>query len=227
MELDIQDLRWAIRRLPSNLSKIMEDPEWSGKIFVGGGYLRSIVSNESVNDVDVFVGTKVEAELLAYKLTPNRNDVIVTDNAYTVKGKLPIQIIHRWLFDKPEDVSNSFDFTVCCAVIWYNTTTRWGSYCDDRFYIDLAAKRLVYRSPIRDEEVGGSMLRVLKYYQKGYRIPMDSLGKVIARLVSKVNFHAIDPGDNEWLAKVVTGLLIEVDPAIDPLHNAHLPAQEE
>ena len=71
------------------------------------------------------------------------------------------------------------------------------------------------------------MLRVLKYYQKGYRIPMDSLGKVIARLVSKVNFHAIDPGDNEWLAKVVTGLLIEVDPAIDPLHNAHLPAQEE
>ena len=43
--------------------------------------------------------------------------------------------------------------------------------CNIRFYPDLAARRLVYTSPLRNEDAGGSILRVLKFYQRGYRIP--------------------------------------------------------
>lgn len=222
MKLDNQDLNWAITRMPVNLKNVMKEPEWHGNIFVGGGYLRSIVAGEKVNDVDVFVKTKKDAELLAYKLCNDKRDVYETENAFTIKGKMVIQIIHRWLFNTPEEVSNSFDYTVCCAVIFYNG--KFDSFCDDRFYVDIASKRLVYRCPIRNEDAGGSMLRVLKYYQKGYRIPLDSLGNVIARLVKSIDINRVNMSDEKAIGKIITGLLHEVDPDIDPEHLSHLPS---
>lgn len=242
MELDIQDLKWALTRLPSNIKTVMKEKEWHNNIFVGGGYLRAIVAGEKINDVDLFVKSEKDAELLAYKLCSDKRDIHKTDNAYTVKGKLAIQIIHRWVFETPYDVSNSFDFTICCAVIFYESflpakmnsrseepklVERWNSFCDDRFYIDLASKRLVYRCPVRNEDAGGSMLRVLKYYQKGYRIPLNSLGSVIARLVKAIDKTAININDEAEVGKIITGLLREVDPEIDPLHLSHLPSMDD
>jgi hypothetical protein len=215
----------------------MLESKWQGRIFVGGGYLRSIVAGEKINDVDVFVSSKETAELLAYKLAREKSDVYVTDNAFTVKGKLPIQIIHRWLFDDAEGVVNSFDFTVCAAAFYYAPSGNswkegWSSYINARFYQDLAAKRLVYQMPERNEDAGGSMLRVLKYYQKGYRIPLDSLGKVMARMVKEIRFDEFPMGQTNaeyesYIAKLLTAMLVEVDPAIDPEHIAHLPNSED
>lgn len=225
-QLDRQDLIWALRRVPKELKELMEEPEWQGKIFVGGGFLRSTVAGEPINDVDVFVGSKEVAELIALKLCKDKKDVYRTDNAFTVKGKLPIQIIHRWLFDSCESVADSFDFTVCCAAFSYGSSG-WTSWCDDKFYTDLAAKRLVYRSPVRNEDAGGSMLRVLKYYQKGYRIPLNSLGAVIARLVKDIDTDKCPLDNEQAVAHLITSLLVEVDPAIDPGHLAHLPSTED
>jgi hypothetical protein len=221
MELDIYDLNSAIKRLPNNLVSLMKSEEWVGSIFIGGGYLRSVVAMEPINDIDVFVKSSKDAELLAYKLCSKKEDVIVTENAYTVKGKLDIQIIHRWVFENIEDVGNSFDFTVCNAVFSYNNG-KWVSFCDDRFYVDISAKRIIYRNPVRNEDAGGSMLRVLKYYQKGYRVPLDSLGAIIARLIKDINVEICPLSDEEKTSKVITGLLREVDPNTDPLHYGHV-----
>jgi len=215
MKLDQYDLQQALRRLPVELKKLMESDEWENQIFVGGGYLRAVVAGETVNDIDVFVNSKKEAELLAMKLG-KPGDVATTDNAFTVKRShgVPIQIIHRWVFKMAEDVARSFDFTVCCAVISHNNADGWDSYCDDRFYTDLASKRLVYRCPERNEDAGGSMIRVLKYYQKGYRIPLSSLACVIARLMRDVDLLRIEGGlkNKREIAHIIRGLLIEVDP---------------
>ncbi|GAB3024604.1 hypothetical protein GCM10027051_31610 [Niabella terrae] len=227
MKLDSRDLYQALRFLPKNLKALMIDSQWVGKIFVGGGYLRSVVAGEPVHDVDVFVPSKEIALVIAGLLTDDPEDIIKTDNALTIKGKTTIQVIHRWVFDKMEDVSNSFDYTVCCAVIGasYNESgiARYDSYCDDRFYVDLAAKRLVYRSPVRNEDAGGSMLRLLKYYVKGYRVPLDSVGAIIARLIQAIDTDRTPINNEAKVAEVITGLLREVDPNIDPTHEAHLP----
>jgi hypothetical protein len=111
----------------------------------------------------------------------------------------------------------------------------WRSVSDSRFYSDLAAKRLVYTMPQRNEDAGGSMLRVLKYYQRGYRIPIDSLGSVMARLMMGVRYRAIEENDEKrWhepleikLGEEITRLLREVDPDIDPKHISHLPAEKQ
>jgi hypothetical protein len=72
---------------------------------------------------------------------------------------------------------------------------------------------------------------VLKFYQKGYRIPLDSLAAVVARLVNDVKVAKLEYVKEEsreaQLTKVLTGLLREVDPNVDPSHISHLPADVE
>lgn len=218
-ELLKEDLKWCLTRMPKEVREILkENPE---KVFVSGGFVRSCIANEKINDIDIFAESKEKSELIARRILKKPTDLIETDNAFTVLGyRETLQFIHRWFFASPTACIDSFDFTIARAAIW-SDGKEWQSACDQRFYPDLAAKRLVYCSPQRIEEVGGSMLRVLKFYQRGYRIPLDSLGAVIARLttgVENINRYA---GDEDGLSKVISGLLFEVDPMIDPNHLAH------
>lgn len=257
--LEDQDLRWIVRRLPPVVRRRMEaGPATSrSRIFLAGGFIRSCVAGEPVNDVDLFTASREDGFDLALDLTREKSGVKVpasgssrwvrtgtgwkrkpytTKNAYTVRGKPPLQVIHRWTFTDPAELLESFDFTIARAVVWCDVLPPmpgepaaksgpvWNSMTSPSFYADLAAKRLRYCSPRREEEAGGSLLRVLRFYQRGYRIPIDSLGAVLARLAVKLHFDG-EP-DEESVAQVLTGLLREVDPAVDPAHVAHLPAED-
>lgn len=238
--LSTHDLHQCIRFLPKQLKEyIMLHPQ----IKVAGGYIRGVISKEPMTDVDLFAGNQEVSQVMAYDLTKDAKKVHKTDNALTIKiGRTTVQFITRWVFDNSEDCIKSFDFTVCQAAFWYDQDyKKWNSICSDDFYPDLAAKRLIYTWPIRDEEPGGSMLRVLKYYQKGYRIPLDSLAAVIARLMKGVDWVKILGGINrkthdgtflndfesKYLAKILAGLLFEVDPNAFIDHEAYFPRAEE
>jgi hypothetical protein len=241
-ELAWHDLQWCLRRCPRQLLEVLQQN--AGKMFVAGGYIRACVSGDPINDIDVFCGSSNEAEAAALFLVEgDEKRLWRSDNAITVKGYgHPIQFIHRWTFDTPEQCIESFDFTIARAAFWWQPDGQelvrypnkvsgdWKSACDANFYPDLAGKRLVYCAPVRNEDAGGSLLRVLKFYQRGYRIPLDSMGAVIARLIQGVDgfdrWDMVDgkPDERRW-AKVLTGLLREVDPNVDPSHIAHLPSR--
>jgi len=228
--LSPHDLAWCVRRLPRGLAKIMMARGPS--VFLAGGYIRARITGEDVNDIDLFAPSKEAARAVADSISENDPARLhITENAISIKGTRPlVQVIHRWTFEKPADVIASFDFTIACSILWYENGA-WQSLCHPDYYADLAGRRLVYLSPVREEEAGGSMLRVLKFYQRGYRIPLDSLGAVIARLALAVKWETVnerDPEDREaFVAKVISGLLREVDPAVDPTHAAHLPSLKE
>lgn len=254
------DLQFCLRRAPVLLLAACK--HFGQDVMIAGGFVRACVAHEDINDVDVFVASKQRAvDVINWILKDEctrlgsmtnawKEHVHETDNAYTLKiYQTPIQFIHRWTFTNPNDAIQSFDFTVSRSAFWWENHTKiveggtteipdqekskWYSVCDGRFYADLAAKRLIYTMPIRNEDAGGSMLRVLKYYQRGYRIPIDSLGAVIARLAMGVRTRAIEEKDEQrWfvpieikLAAELTKLLREVDPEVDPRHVAHLPAE--
>lgn len=237
-ELMWHDLQWLLRRCPVKvLKQVMES---KGRLMIAGGCIRSCIANEPVNDIDLFSATPQEAVNIANILAPDqdraKNDkgllpgIIATDNAYTLLNYKPVvQIIHRWSFDTPDQCIASFDFTIAQAAVWHDGD-KWRSLVGERFYADLAAKRLIYLRPRRQEEAGGSLLRVLKFYQKGYRIPLNSFAGAITRMVMAVDFEKINSHGEEreaQLTKVLTGLLREVDPNIDPTHVAHLPSEGE
>lgn len=226
-ELSPQDLNWCVRRLPSRVREIIKKEE----IVVSGGYIRACITGETVSDIDLFTYSKMYAEDLALQIVDNHKEKLhISDNAITIRNfQYIVQFITRWTFDTPTQIIDSFDFTICKAAFWWeHYCQKWCSIVSPSFYSDLAAKRLVYTSPVRDEEIGGSMLRVLKYYQRGYKILLDSLAKVIARTVGKIYIRdeeatlTLDNRLNEEkLFPIIRGLLYEVDPLIDPDHLLH------
>ena len=238
-ELNPHDLNWAVRLLPIRVRNQMIT--YGPRLVLGGGFVRSTVSGEKPNDIDLFTQTTEDAKLFAGELAKEakKGEPHETGNALSVKlsPRHFVQYIHRWTYPSPAFLIESFDFTIACSALWFESG-KWTSLVDDEFYSDLAAKRLVYRSPQRNEDAGGSMLRVLKFYQRGFRIPLDSLGAVIARLVDGVDPKGVEviegrdfiggslignTTEQRW-AHIITGLLREVDPVIDPEHFSHLPS---
>jgi len=220
------DLHFLLKRMPVWLLELMKEHQEA--FVVAGGYIRSIIPNEEVNDIDVFVSSEAKAKEYVMKLmescpTSSRFD---SKNACSIKKDgVYVQFIHRWVYKTPQEVVDSFDFTIAKAAIWFKDG-KVQSVCHPDFYSDLAAKRLVYTSPIRNEDAGGSMLRVLKFYQRGYRIPLNSLGAVIARLNTGVKGGlTFKTEDESRVATVLTGLLIEVDPHANS-HQHYLVTEE-
>ena len=210
----LDDKLWVVRRLPAALRDYMLTHR-QGKLFLAGGFIRDCISNAKPSDIDLFVPSKDAATAAMVEICtalgwdPRKS--IETENAYTIPLKpIPIQIIFRWTFENPEPAIESFDFTIAQAAIWVEGGG-WSGIASERFYPDLAAHRLVYTSPIRQEEPGGSFLRMLKFYQRGYRITLESAGALVSRLVRGVDREKV--GDDEQaFGRVVSGLLREVDP---------------
>lgn len=217
-ELTHNDLRYVVQRLPRDIRDLLT--EHHGKLFLGGGFIRATIAGETPSDIDLF-GHDAEVLDSVAKILADRRPGTKTHkskNAITLltPDRLPVQFITRWTFQTAVELVASFDFTVCQAAIWRGgnqSNAPWRSSIGDGFYVDLAGRRLVYTSPVRVEEAGGSLLRVIKYVKRGYSIQVASLGAVVARLSSSV-----DPSRMDWneanIAHIFGGLLREVDPLL-------------
>lgn len=213
-QLEHCDLMWIVRRMPHAVASLLQaNPD----TFLAGGFIRACIAGEDVKDVDLFTSTKDRAVLLANQLAQTESPprpIHSSDNALSLSLRhMPVQFIHRWTFKSAEECVQSFDFTIARAAVWHDGEKEWRSVCDDHFYSDLAAKRLVYCHPVRNEDVGGSMLRLLKFYSRGYRAPLRSIGGVVARLAMGVEWNREGiTGDEEFVSRIITGKLKEVDP---------------
>lgn len=210
-----EDLNFVVRRLPKDIVDMMRD----APIFLGGGFIRETIAGaDDVRDIDLFGPNKKILSAAAEMLAAKREvQAFSTKNAVTVlcPPRMPVQFITRWCFDDVDALVASFDFTVCQAAIWFDRQT--GIFCSrigPGFYQDLAARRLVYTFPVRDEEAGGSMLRVRKFLQRGYSIQALSLAGVMSRLFAAVEVSRLPGDDEKAVARVLAGLLREVDPLL-------------
>jgi hypothetical protein len=219
-ELYPEDIQRIVRSLPKDVVKLLKDNP--GKLFLAGGFIRARIAGEQVSDIDLW-GSDAHslaqmAELFAAKRSVR---AMATDNAYTIltEGRTPVQFITRWTFDRPALCCESFDFTIASAAVWFQEGG-FQSYCGERFYRDLASKTLTYCNPVRNEDAGGSIMRVQKFLHKGYHISPGNLAKVIARLAMGVRFIADGTNGTTteeregWLSQILLGLLREVDPLI-------------
>jgi len=214
-----EDLLRIVANLPSDVRAMMKsDPS----IFIGGGFIRAIIAGEKPSDIDFFGPSTDALSNAAHALGLQRyaSKIHKSQNAFTVlaPNRIPTQFITRWMYDEPHKALDSFDFTIAMAVVWCTVkdkTVTWHSDCHERFYPDLAAKRLVYAHPNRNEDARGSLMRVRKFLSRGYTINAKSLGGTIARLVAKVEVNKVvqfGETHEQGLTRVITALLREVDP---------------
>lgn len=222
------DLRFVVSRIPRDIRELMQKEP----VILAGGFIRSTIMGEKASDIDIFGREEGELKGIAYKLCAARKArPIETKNAITVLSppRLPVQFIFRWTFSSLQATADSFDFTICQAAIQFREG-KWESHTSEGFYPDLAARRLVYTSPSRNEDAGGSILRVRKFLARGFNIQAPSLAAVIARLISRVDLERETVADEPGMAKVITGLLREVDPnvaidGLDPIDEHQVQAE--
>ncbi|MGL6208703.1 MAG: hypothetical protein ACRC14_02595 [Paracoccaceae bacterium] len=212
--LESGDMEYVVRRLPTDIRSLLK--EYEGRLYVAGGYIRAVIAGEEPSDIDLFGADKDILAEAATRLAEKRGEntrVHKTKNAITVisVGRITIQFITRWTFVQPQECAASFDFTICQSVIWRHLG-KYQSLCAPSFYKDLAARRLVYTHPVRHEEAGGSLMRVLKYTRRGYTIQVKSLAGVVSRLIDKVDFARAESETRRTF--VLAGLLREVDPSL-------------
>ena len=208
------DVHFVVCRLPKDIRELM----MKYPLFLGGGFIRATIAGEVPSDIDLFGPSVKELETWAFTLCESRGNgtrKINTGNAITLYNapRLPVQFITRWVFPDAVGVAQSFDFTIAQAVIWYNLqSSTWLSYCANEYYSDLAARRLVYTRPQRNEDAGGSMLRVRKFLGRGYNIQPQALADVIARLMAAVHTNRVDMTREQDISPILEGLLRQVDP---------------
>lgn len=220
-ELLPTDLHLILSRLPKDLHPFFVENQ--RQLFLAGGFVRAVIAGERPNDIDLFGSSEQLVSGIAKDIALKRKGrMFKTKNAFTILAppRVPVQLIHRWTFVGPVDLVESFDFTIAQVAIWWEGD-QWHSFCSDRFYADLAARRLYYTAPIRVEEVGGSLLRMKKFLAAGYNIQTFSFGRFLARISSGVRWDAFDKAVSElnaaesaeaYLGRVFTALLREVDP---------------
>lgn len=211
-----EDLHHVLVRLPRDVAKLMR--KHPNILVLGGGFIRSVIAGEPINDIDLFGPSKVLLESIAKTFALERKGRLhETDNAFTVltPNRQAVQFIHRWVYQDPNQLISDFDFTIAQAAVWWSgqndVNGEWNSLVSDHYYPDLASRRLRYMAPKRHEDAGGSILRMRKFISRGYHIEANSLAKVVARLAMGVREIA-EQNKEEALAKVMNGLLREVDP---------------
>lgn len=171
--------------IPAALRDVLE--KYDNKVCLAGGCIRSIINGEEVKDWDLFITTGEPAFahcIAGFLLSSIKNSELhETANALTISSSeiIPIQIITRWIQKDAEEVINTFDFTIAQAAIWWDGV--WKSCHADMYFADLEFKRLRYTSPVREEDCAGSMMRVIKFVARGYKIPKEQLAKVIGQVV--------------------------------------------
>ena len=226
MNLTDTDLNFVVRRLPKDVRTLLQSN--AGLLYVGGGFIRDTIAGIEPKDLDILgAPTRLKGAAAAlHVMRGNEGNKVIaheTDNAITIvcPPRLPVQFITRWTFANSRDALASFDFTVCQACIYFDSGLDiFVGECSDLFYPDLAARRLTYTFPQREEEAGGSMMRAVKFLRRGWNIQPHSLAGVMSRVAMKVDWERINAGrvipeDKERaVAAVVGGLLREVDPLL-------------
>lgn len=211
-----EDIEWCRRNLPKDVRNVMSDI--GPKVVVGGGFIRSCITGDKINDIDMFVDCSSTKDKVLLGLKGITQKTLKSKNAITlITHSYPIQVITRWMYPSPQELLDSFDFTISGAILWCNPKVgsphEWCGLVHQDYYQDLAARRLSYTYPQRNEDAGGSALRVLKYYRKGYNITLNSYAGVISRLIGGIRLDNENIDNEKYRVDVLTGLLVEVDPS--------------
>lgn len=145
------------------------------KIMLAGGALLSIIMRGKVNDLDFYMydidgrpGFEALLVTHGYKISLSSTNAITYQRTTKTNGrskKFTIQLITRFK-GTPDEVLSTFDFTVTKVLYSFYEEE---FYFGDRFWLDLAARRLVYSGcssfPLC------ALHRLNKYSKKGFTIP--------------------------------------------------------
>jgi hypothetical protein len=191
IELNTELLERATALLPVPVRNLLETA--GEAVTVAGGFLRALASpkKEVINDIDLFFSRESAVYdaldyLRAYPLivgasehkTPRSISLRAPGGAYPL-----IQLITHDYFVSNGALLDSFDYTISKACLWYNPNRScFMGLMHHAFISDVTCGRLVYTNPVRKEQPASALLRMLKFYNKGYTVDNENMAAILARV---------------------------------------------
>lgn len=179
-----------MKKLKGMLSEQVYNLLKENKAVIAGGAITSLFSNKEINDLDVYLPSQravvnvlasaLGEEEYTYNEVLDSHQLIFTN--MTKKSMLfvdkdtqvPVQLITFQFFDKPEEIFETFDFTVCMGAFVLETEE---FVFHPEFFKHVAQRYLKYNPKTAFPLI--SSLRVDKYKQKGYFISKSEFLRIV------------------------------------------------
>ncbi len=142
---------------------------------IAGGAITSVFTNQPISDVDIYFKSKQDFILaVGQAYDENLWCVAASDRAVTfTHNSGVVQLMHFDFFEDANAVFDAFDFSVCMGA--YDIDKEDWVF-QDNFFKHAAQRYLDFHAGTRYPY--NSLLRVLKYQDKGYRINRESLLRI-------------------------------------------------
>lgn len=197
--------------------------------FIAGGAITSVFTGQPINDVDFYFKSKEDFIIAVGQAYDERFWCLAaTDRAVTfANGDGIIQLMHFDFFSNANDVFDAFDFTVCMGA--YDLDAKEFVF-QDNFFKHAAQRHLNFHSGTRYPY--GSLLRVLKYQDRGYRINRGDLLRIGLSL-QKVEINSWDDlanaigGQYGEKAKIETDKTYSLDAALEMFNNTEITVKDK
>lgn len=186
-------------------------------VFLAGGALTSVFSNQKINDLDFyfrserfFENTKDAIESYLEQNAISFNP-FVTKNArtYRIENQTTIQLIENF-YGEPSDIYSKFDFTCCMAAFNFETQL---FHFHESFFRHLSQKKLVYNT--KSNYPISSFYRLKKFLiRKNFNIEMSQILKMAIRCAD------FDLNDSSVLKEQLEGVdIVILESLIKKLKN--------
>lgn len=187
-----------VAKLPEDVKRLLM--HFGSGLCVAGGFCRDAFIGEEPKDVDIFA---VDANLLAeallwfkteakeYQLEKQKTNSVnfvanMDDEQTGFREVPPVQFINRVFYPMHGELIKSFDWSVCQIAVYYIIDDGWKGICTKAFGEDIQSGTLHYTAPERDEDPGGSVLRMMRFTQRGWKPTEESIARCLGRFQSRV-----------------------------------------
>ena len=175
-ELILDELATAISEKPISADKdyptmIVDKSD----VWVAGGSIRAWFASERIYDIDLFFSHEtIRDHCLKFILDKGGELIYGNGNVDKVKYNDRIFDFCKKYYNYAEHSISEFDYTISQAAVTVDKFV-----CDDRFFMDLASKRLAFNKITYS---ASTLYRFQKYIRKGYWMCKGEMVKLIQAL---------------------------------------------
>lgn len=170
------------KKLKAYLGESLYNKFKENNVIIAGGMIGSLFSNKEINDVDVYFRTN--EDLYSFALDTIEDVTVVShtkkatqylDYSNVEKGiQILVQLIHFRKYDKPEDIFDTYDFTVCMGAFDFKTE----SFVLHPDFMKHNSQRILKFNQGTSYPLI-SAIRVDKYKNKGYTISKAEYFRIV------------------------------------------------
>lgn len=175
----MEDYLFEKKKLKSYLGEKLYDILKSFNVMVAGGTITSLFTNHEINDIDVYFRSKEDLEDFLKEEMEGTWIIAHTDKALLFRyDKIEVQAIYFRYFTTPQEIFDTFDFTVCMGAFDFSTE----EFVLHNDFIKHNSQRILKFNQGTAYPIV-SALRVDKYKKKGYTISKPEFIRIMLTIL--------------------------------------------